>query len=445
MAELFGTDGIRGEVNQGNLKPGKVLSIFRALASYWKQQAEKKAVVVGHDGRLSGSYLANLASAGVQSAGLKAARLGLCSTPALAFLTRLRPTAGGVMISASHNPFYDNGIKPFGKHGSKFTVEQEEEVEDLLAEGDFQLGQREEIGTAEDVNGWLSEYVEALSNRSVFYPGRILVDCANGGASELVPEVFEDNCNALVTVNDSPDGVNINKDCGSLNVEKLKTEVLQRDVDIGFALDGDADRLLAVDEKGAVVNGDVLMYMLAVTRANREKLGGLVITVMSNLGLRNSLVRAGVDYQVVGVGDRQVYQRMREQGWRLGGEQSGHIIDRDWMPTGDGLHTLAAILEILANGEKDLYEWNSEVPDYPQVLLNFEVIDKPPLVQLQESSDKIEQIENKLGEEGRVLVRYSGTEPLVRVMLEGKDEAELEAYAREIGEAITAEINELSK
>ncbi len=445
MTELFGTDGIRGEVNQGNLKPEKILSISRALASYLAQKSKRKVVLIGHDGRLSGSYLANLAAAGVQSVGLKAARLGLCSTPSLAFLTRLRATAGGVMISASHNPFYDNGIKPFGEHGSKFTVEQEEEVETLLETSDFTLARREKVGPSENVQGWLSEYVEALSNRSVFYPGRILVDCANGGASRLVREVFEDNCNALITVNDSPDGVNINKDCGSLNVEKLKDEVLEQDVDIGFALDGDADRLLAVDEKGEVVNGDALMYMLAVDRASRQELEGLIITVMSNLGLRNSLSSAGVDYQVVGVGDRQVYQRLRDQGWNLGGEQSGHIIDRDWMPTGDGLHTLAAVLEILARGDKKLHEWNSEVPEYPQVLLNFEVIAKPPLSKLKESTEKIDKIETKLGDDGRVLVRYSGTEPLVRVMLEGKDEAELEAYAREIGETICAEINEISK
>lgn len=348
------------------------------------------------------------------------------------------------MISASHNPFYDNGIKPFSSGGEKFTEGREEEVEGYLFEKDFDVARRAEVGTREETPGWLSEYVEALSNKSIFYPGRILVDCANGGTSKLAPHILADYCNSVVDVNTEPDGTNINRDCGSLNVEKLRNEVHDRDVDLGFAFDGDGDRVLAVDEQGEVVDGDVLMYMLARFREIREPdFGGLVMTVMSNLGLRKALAEKDIDFKVVSVGDRNVYNRLSRAKWQIGGEQSGHIIDRDWLPTGDGLRTLVMILKILQESEKKLCEWNSEVPDYPQVLKNFEIPAKPPLEELDKSADAIEAAEAELGDEGRILVRYSGTEPLVRVMLEGRDKSRLQDLAAEVGESIVEEVSEL--
>ncbi len=443
MPRLFGTDGVRGEVNREPLLPGTIFALGRALATYWYRVTDKRLVVLGHDGRLSADLLQNLISAALQGAGFKVANLGLCSTPALSFLTRMRETAGGIMISASHNSFYDNGIKPFSSTGEKFSETQEEEVETLLAKEDFELVYREELGRSIFAGEWLSEYREALSNRSIFYPGRILVDCANGGTSPLAPSLLEKFCNSAYFVNTEPDGTNINQDCGSLNVENLKQMVRGKDADLGFAFDGDGDRVLAIDEKGEVVDGDTLMYMLASYAREKEKdFGGLIITVMSNYGLRSLLDEKGINYEIVDVGDRNVFHRLQENQWRLGGEQSGHIIDRDWLPTGDGLRVLVKILEILQAGDKKLYEWNQQVPEYPQVLKNFEVPSKPPLENLSNSRKMINNYEENLGE-GRILVRYSGTEPIVRVMLEGKNEEQLVEYAETIGNEIVREICEL--
>ncbi len=445
MKRLFGTDGIRGRVNHPPLVPEKVLRIAQGIASYWQQTTDERLVIIGHDGRTSGDYLVNLVAAGLQSGGFKVARLGLCSTPSLAFATRGRETAGGVMISASHNPYHDNGIKLFNSSGAKLLQAEEEKIEQLIDASDFHLVEAVEITSSLEADKWLAEYLEVLADRSVFYPGRILVDCANGGASRLVEPVLEDSCNALITVNTEPDGTNINLNCGSLNLKNLRQEMEKWDVDIGFALDGDADRLLAIDEKGEVVDGDLLLYMLASHRAAGQSEEGVVLTVMTNLALLNKLKSQQIDYRLVDVGDRQVYHKLIEQGWSIGGEQSGHIIDRNWLPTGDGLHSILLILQILSEAKTKLYEWNRQLVKYPQVLKNFEVSFKPELNRLESTTQLIEKIEKRLGDEGRLFVRYSGTEPLVRVMLEGKNKDLLEEYADQVGLKIQQEIADLEQ
>ncbi len=441
MGKLFGTDGIRGEVNQPPLQPDFVLKIGRALGEFWNEEEASNLVLLGHDGRLSADYLQNLLAGALQSVGHEVVKIGLTSTPGLAAAVAREDTAGGIMISASHNPYYDNGIKPFQSTGEKFTDGQERRVENLFNE-DIKSAYRDEIGTTGPAKDSFQPYIDELTGGlEGSFERSVLVDCANGGCSELAPAILERVCADVTFINRSPDGKNINRNAGSLHVQKLKEKKDNLGAEVGFALDGDGDRLLAVDEEGEVVDGDSLLYMLSSYLREQNRLaGGIVITVMSNLGLRRALDRADIDYEVVGVGDRKVYRKLVENGWVLGGEQSGHIINRSHLPTGDGLKTLVSVLELLREGEKTLAEWNGMVPEYPQVLQNFEVESKPPLEELEGATNKIKNVEEKLGREGRVLVRYSGTEPVARVMLEGKNEGRLKKFASEIGSKIVEEI-----
>ncbi len=441
MGDLFGTDGIRGEVNRHPLKPELILRIGQALGYFWKEKEYNQQVILGHDGRLSADYIQNLLSGALQSVGQEVTKIGLTSTPALAAAVARRDTAGGVMISASHNPYYDNGIKPFQNTGEKFTDEQEARVEELI-ETAIQPAYRDKIGVSTPDEDSFRPYIDKLTGKfGGVFDSPVLVDCANGGSSQLAPAVLEKICEDVSFINNDPDGVNINRQAGSLHVEVLKEKKAKTGAGVAFALDGDGDRLMAVDEEGETVNGDRLLYMLGCYLKEKNKLeGGIVITVMSNLGLRRALEEAGIDYEVVGVGDRKVYQKLVERNWILGGEQSGHIIDRSHLSTGDGLHTLVSVLKVLKEGEKSLAEWNQQVSEYPQVLQNFEVDSKPPLGSLEGTVKKIDTVEEELGQEGRVLVRYSGTEPLARVMLEGKNQNRLEKLAGEIGKVMVEEI-----
>ncbi len=448
MSQLFGTDGIRGEVNREPLLPGKILQVGLGLGEYWKRTGtgSNYPIIIGHDSRLSGTYLEKLLSSALLGMGFDVLELDLISTPALSYLVKNRQTAGGIMISASHNPFYDNGIKPFQPGGEKFTDSQERMVENIISENSFDLALRERIGSSCSELDWLDDYISALKSRPANYDGHVVIDCANGASSQIAPAVLEEKCGKLTVLNNNPDGTNINLDCGSLHVDELVSRVESSGADLGFAFDGDADRVLAVDEYGRVVDGDTLMYALVRNFSlDSEEAGGLVITVMSNLGLRVSLEKAGIDYSVVGVGDRQVYEKMKDKNWRLGGEQSGHIIDRNWLPTGDGLNTVVNLLSLLENKEGLLADFNDEVPNYPQVLYNIEVESKPPLDELVETSKLIDEVESELGSEGRVLVRYSGTETLGRVMIEGSDEKEIKKHAIRISDLMQKEINQLGE
>lgn len=440
MTRWFGTDGIRGEANSAPLTPEFLVRLGQALGEFWSDAKEDR-VAVGTDGRLSGDMVRESLSAGLMSRGMNVGRLGLVTTPALSYLTRENNVAGGVMISASHNVFSDNGIKCFQPTGEKFTEEQEAQVEaylDSLPEREI-TGQA--VGRQTQLDYQLKDYRSTV-RKTELYSGHVVVDCANGAGSKVASVVLEEHVDTLTVLNDHPSGTNINEDAGSLHPDILSETIRNEGADIGFAFDGDGDRVIAVDSSGEVINGDVLMYMLASYFSENEALpeNGIVITVMSNIGLRQALERRDIQYEVVGVGDRNVYQSMNKNGWRLGGEQSGHIIDREWLPTGDGLRTLISVLETLENTEKSLSEWNREIEVFPQVLHNINVPEKPPLDTLQRSGEEIDRVENELGSDGRVLVRYSGTEPVARIMLEGPDEGKLEDYARKIGETMNEEI-----
>jgi phosphoglucosamine mutase len=438
MTRWFGTDGIRGMAGEEPLVPSFLVRLGQALGTRWS--GAEQPVFLGHDGRISADMLKGALATGLTSVGCDVAHLGLVSTPALSWLTDRSSVAGGLMISASHNEFSDNGVKCFQETGEKFTPEQEEDVESHLRQEAFELAKGASLGRFLDRGGELDRYVEAFEEQGT-YQGHVVVDCANGGTSEIARRVLQDRVRSLTLINHQPDGTNINENAGSLHPESLSETVRREDADVGFALDGDGDRLIAVDEEGAIVNGDVLMLMLAETFCHDD--GGMVMTVMSNLGLRKALEERGVNYEVVGVGDRNVYRRMVDRGWRIGGEQSGHIIDREWLPTGDGLRTITSVLDVLDRSGRSLAGWNDEIEVYPQVLHNIEVNQKPPLDDLSETTDEITRVENELGESGRVLVRYSGTEPVARIMLEGPDEDQLNEWAESIGRTMEREINQL--
>lgn len=442
MGKLFGTDGIRGEVNRPPLKPGIILGVGRALGAFWEQVNDSSRVIIGHDGRLSADYIQNLLAGALQGIGYTVEKIGLTSTPGLASVTAKRDSAGGIMISASHNPYYDNGIKPFQSTGEKFTDDQEMKVEEFIESDNAQLVLRKDIGVTETETSPLQNYIDTVvDNFAGTFDSSVLIDCANGGCSRLAPAIFEEICEEVTFINNSPDGLNINREAGSLHLENVKQKKDETGANLAFALDGDGDRLLGVDETGEVVDGDSLIYMLGRALKKDQRLnGGLVITEMSNLGLRRALERDEIEYRVVGVGDRKVYRELLNCDWYLGGEQSGHIINRHHLPTGDGLNTLISVLDILNREDKALAEYNELVARYPQVLHNIEVETKPPLEELETSRERIETVEQKLGREGRVLVRYSGTEPVARIMLEGKDEVQLQEFAEDIGRVMIEEI-----
>jgi phosphoglucosamine mutase len=442
MTELFGTDGIRGEANKDPLVPEFLTEIGQALGTVWKTRESTGRILIGHDGRLSHHLLQSALCAGLVATGHDPQILGLCTTPALSYLCRETTSVGGIMISASHNPFHDNGIKPFQQSGQKFTETQEGRVEESIETGDISRVSGKKIGRIVSRDSWISNYIEALSNRAQRFPGHVVVDCANGGASRLAPSVLSQCTRELTTLNAEPNGTNINDEAGSMHPEVVSEAVIEREADLGFSLDGDGDRVIAVDENGEIADGDILLNLLARTYSDQGQLpgSGLVMTSMSNLGLRLSLERHDLDYDVVGVGDRLVYSKLKAREWRLGGEQSGHIIDRNWLPTGDGLHTIIRVMKALVETAKPLSEWIDDVEKFPQVLHNIDVERKPSLDELSDTQSRIKSVEEKLGSEGRVLVRYSGTEPVARIMLEGRDQEELNQLAGEIGSVMKQEI-----
>lgn len=444
LETLFGTDGIRGEANSPPLTPGPLTEIGQAFGTYWRQRKSSKTVLLGHDGRLSHDLLEAGLVAGLIGSGLNPHRVGLCSTPSLAFLCRELHVCGGIMISASHNPFEDNGIKPFRNSGQKFSSKQEKDVLSLLDDGDYRSSSGEHLGQSMLRESWLSDYVRRLTGLARSFDGHVVVDCANGGPSRIAPSVLEECTRELTVLNNEPDGTNINDGAGSLHPEVVAEAVNRLDADIGFSLDGDGDRVVAVDEGGTVADGDVLMYLLASVLEEDDKLpeSGLVVTSMSNLGLRLKLEEQGLSYKVVGVGDRLVYSKLRDLDWRLGGEQSGHIIDRKWLPTGDGLYTLIAVMNGLISSDKPLSHWSESLTRFPQILHNISVDGKPPIDSLSETQARIEEVKAQLGRKGRVVVRYSGTEPVARIMLEGPDEEQLNELAVELGQIMKKELRE---
>ena len=444
MKKLFGTDGVRGVANKDPMTSEMALRIGRAAAHVFRDSLHRHRIVIGKDTRLSGYMIESALTAGLCSMGMDVLLVGPVPTPGIAFLTRSLRADAGVVISASHNPYEDNGIKFFGRDGFKLPDDVEKKIEDLIFSNaiDAVRPTAAEIGKAnriDDAIGRYNEFVKSSIPRGMDLSGlRVVVDSANGAAYKIGPRVLFELGADVISLNDKPNGININLDCGSLYPEVASQAVVANQAQIGIAFDGDADRIILVDEKGAVVDGDAVMAMCALhmMKEGRLKQNTLVATVMSNLGLELTMQKAGGKLVRAGVGDRYVMEKMIEGGYNLGGEQSGHIIFLDHNTTGDGLISALQVLAIIKQTGKPLSELAACMKTYPQVLVNVKVKARKDLASVPEIAKRIAQIEEKLDGTGRILVRYSGTEPKLRVMLEGEDQKEIQALADDLAEII---------
>lgn len=445
MGKYFGTDGVRGVANR-ELTPELAFRIGRCGAHVLAKDAKKPKVVIGRDPRISGQMLEAALVAGLLSIGAEVIRLGVITTPGVAYLTRALGADAGVVISASHNPVADNGIKFFGPDGFKLSDDMEAAIEQLLDEPEDRLPRPVggDVGRVEDFLQGGQKYLQYLKTtvNTRFEGLRIVLDCANGAASFLAPQLFVDLGAEVTTIAATPNGVNINEGCGSTHPERLQEEVVRQKADLGLAFDGDADRVIAVDEKGNVVDGDFIMAILAKALKERGALKGdaVVATVMSNIGFHRALEEMGLRVEVTAVGDRHVMEAMRKGGYNLGGEQSGHIILLDYATTGDGLLTALQLTSVVAASGKPLSKLASLMRKYPQVLRNVRVANKHAWADNAAVQAAIREAEAALGSSGRVLVRPSGTEPLVRVMVEGPDEETIQAWAARIADTLQREL-----
>jgi len=442
---LFGTDGVRGTANVDPMTSETALRLGRAIAYVSKRSPRRHKVLIGKDTRLSGYMLETAMASGICSMGVDVLLVGPLPTPGIAFLTRTLRADAGVVISASHNPFQDNGIKFFSQAGFKLPDDVEAEIERLVA-GDSIDALRPtatEIGKAfriDDAVGRYNVFVKSTFPRHLTLDGmRLVVDCGHGAAYKVAPEVLEELGAEVLSLGVEPDGLNINLGCGALHPEILQDAVRRHGAHAGIALDGDADRAIFVDEKGDVVDGDAIMAILADELRARNELreNTLVATVMSNLGLHLAMQERGIRVVTTPVGDRHVVEEMVRGGYNLGGEQSGHIVFLDHNTTGDGLITALSLLALLVEKGKPLSELRRIMQRLPQVLLNVPVADKREVTAVPALASTIAKAEATLGARGRVLVRYSGTEPLLRVMVEGEREAEIRKLAETIAEAAT--------
>ncbi len=440
--KFFGTDGIRGLTNIAPMTPEIAMKVGQAAGTYFLRGDHRHRVVIGKDTRLSGYMVENALVAGFTSVGMDVIQFGPVPTPAVAMLTHTMRADLGVMISASHNPFQDNGIKLFGPDGFKLSDEAEAEIEALLG-GSLKLAPAADIGRArrvEDARGRYIHFAKSTFPEDLRLDGlKIVIDCANGAAYQVAPSALWELGAEIVTLGVTPDGKNINKGCGSTAPALLQETVVASGAHIGIALDGDADRLIVVDEKGQVVDGDQLMALIAVSWARRGMLagGGLVATVMSNLGLERYLSGEGLTLERTGVGDRYVLERMRSGGFNVGGEQSGHIILSDYATTGDGLIAALQILaELVATG-KPASELLHLFDKVPQLLKNVRFSGGKPLDDARVKA-AIAEAEAELVGRGRLVIRPSGTEPLIRVMAEGDDEAQVHRLVDMICDTVKA-------
>jgi phosphoglucosamine mutase len=427
------------------MTPEIALSLGRAIAHvFHKHEGERKQILIGKDTRLSGYMFEDALAAGICSMGVNVIQVGPVPTPALAFLTRDMRCNAGVMITASHNPYQDNGIKFFAADGFKLPDADEFRIEALIASGELSDSSvpPDEIGQArriEDARGRYIVYLKHTFPRDLTLKGmRIVIDCANGAGYRVGPTVFRELGAEVVELGCEPDGRNINEECGSLFPEHTAAKVRDLRADIGVALDGDADRVIIVDEQGEIFDGDMLMWLCArdMHEHGRLEKATVVATVMSNLGLEMALESLGIDLERAAVGDRYVVEAMRKGGYNLGGEQSGHILFLDESTTGDGIMSALQVLALMARSGKRLSDLNRGFERFPQVMVNIGVAEKRPLEELAAFQDAVTEVEEELGDAGRVLVRYSGTELKARVMVEGRDEARVHEMANELAEKL---------
>ncbi|WP_025028895.1 phosphoglucosamine mutase [Caldalkalibacillus mannanilyticus] len=447
MGKYFGTDGVRGVANT-ELTAELAYKLGRCGGYVLTKGLECPRVVVGRDTRISGNMLEGALTAGLLSIGVEVIRVGIMTTPGVAYLTKAMGAQAGVMISASHNPVEDNGIKFFGPDGFKLLDQQELEIEELLDAAEDQLprpvgGGIGEISDFFEGGQKYLHYLKSTVNHD-FEGLHIVLDCAHGAASSLAPQLIGDLGASITTIGSSPNGLNINDGVGSTHPEKLKEVVLEKKADIGLAFDGDADRLIVVDELGNIVDGDQIMYICASAMKERGELkqDTVVTTVMSNMGFYKALEEKGIQTATTAVGDRYVMEEMRKGGYNLGGEQSGHIIFLDYITTGDGLLSAIQVVNIMQEQGKKLSELVKGLTIYPQKLVNIKVTDKQAVMQNTKVLDIIKQVEEEMGGKGRVLVRASGTESLVRVMAEAENAQAMDEWVDQIVQVIQAEFGQ---
>ena len=425
--KYFGTDGVRGKANTGPMTPDVVMKIGMAAGQLHRRGGHRHRVVIGKDTRLSGYMIEQALTAGLLSAGMDVFLFGPAPTPAVAMLTRSMRADLGVMISASHNPYYDNGIKFFGPDGYKLSDEQELKIEDLVDNSSkITLASSDNIGRAKRVDDARARYIEFAKRTYVGETGldglRVVIDTANGAAYQTAPAALWELGAEIIKIGDEPNGININAECGSTHPEAMCQRVRDTRADIGIALDGDADRVIICDQNGNVINGDQIMALVATSFAARGALrgGGLVATIMSNLGLERFMESKGLTLARTKVGDRYVVEHMRAHGFNVGGEQSGHIVMSDFATTGDGLLAALQVLGEVVRQGKPVSEVCKMFDPLPQILKNVKFAGGAPLENSHVKS-AIKDAEVRLGKKGRLVIRPSGTEPLIRVMAEGED------------------------
>lgn len=440
MGKYFGTDGFRGEANV-DLNVMHAYKVGRFLGYYYGKD-HKARIVIGKDTRRSSYMFEDALSAGLTASGADVYLLHVTPTPSVSYVIRSENFDCGIMISASHNPYYDNGIKVINGEGYKLEAEVEAQIEAYIDSGkdDLPFATKDGIGRTTDYVIGRHRYIGylmSLATRS-FKDKKIGLDCANGSASTIAKGVFDTLGARTYVINDDPDGTNINSKCGSTHIEVLQKFVLDHGLDAGFAFDGDADRCLAVDDEGKLVDGDGILYLRGIYQKERGELDNntLVTTIMSNLGLFKALDKAGVNYEKTAVGDKYVSDNMRQNGHSLGGEQSGHVIFSKYAVTGDGVLTSLMIMEVMMEKKRKLSDLLKDFKAYPQVLKNIKVKNKPEARADEEVIKAVEQVEKNLGDNGRIIVRESGTEPVIRVMVEAGSEEACEKYVDSVIEVI---------
>jgi phosphoglucosamine mutase len=433
--KYFGTDGIRGKVGEYPITADFMLKLGWATGRVFAKEGSG-FVLVGKDTRISGYMFESALEAGLSAAGVDTRMLGPMPTPGIAYLTRTLRAKAGIVISASHNPYYDNGIKFFSVNGTKLPDELEHQIEHYI-DAPMTTVESSKLGKAKRVSDAAGRYIEFCKStvppQLDFKGMRIVIDCANGATYHIAPHVFSEVGAEVVSIGADPDGLNINDECGATSPEALAAKVWEYRADLGIALDGDGDRIIMVDHKGEVVDGDELIYIIAKSRFDEGKLSGPVIgTLMSNLGMEHALKDLGIPLFRANVGDRYVMELLAEKKGMLGGEGSGHIICLDKTTTGDGIISALQVLAEMQRTGKSLHELKSGMKKYPQVLVNVRTSKKVKIDEIDSIKKAVEAVEKKLGDKGRVLLRSSGTEPLIRVMVEGVDGDDVNKYANQL-------------
>jgi phosphoglucosamine mutase len=440
VPRLFGTDGVRGTAGEWPLDPPTIRRLGAALVRGLPRGDAAPRLLVGRDTRESGAWIEAELAAGAASEGASVTTAGVAPTPAVAYLTRSAGYDAGIVISASHNPFEDNGIKVFSGRGEKFTERVERDVEAIVADGSWMVGSGggAPATRADLLDLYLEHLVTVFPEAPSFGRFKLAIDCANGATSEIAPRLFARLGCDLVVIADRPNGRNINLDCGSTHPETLARTVVEHGCWAGVAFDGDGDRAIFVDEQGRVVNGDAVLLMCArhLQREGRLANHAIVATVMSNIGLEIALRESGIDLIRCAVGDKYVMEEMSARALSLGGEQSGHVIFSEYLFTGDGLCTALNVLRTIALSRRSLGELASDLKTYPQVLLNVRVRAKTDLSAVPAVAAAIARVEARAADQGRVLIRYSGTEPLLRIMIEGRDERDIGVWAQELADIV---------